>query len=291
MLLATNCQCLAKTWLCLERHNGNIKKPGCKPGYFFCRFLNIYCLLQYVKVIIIIAVIIVLLTKVQSIKFLTRNGGSEMDKSVLWKISYGMYALTVMDGERPTGCIINTAVQVTSDNPTIAISVNKNNYTFTALEKSGKFALTILSEATPQNVIARLGFCSGCDTDKFEACGFSWEMKNGLPVITDKTSGYITAEVLGKYEMETHFVILARVVDAEVLGDYTPMTYKYYHDVIKGKAPKNAPTYQEETVKPAGEKWVCTICGYVYEGDLTKEPDDFTCPICRQPKSRFKKVE
>ena len=93
-------------------------------------------------------------------------------------------------------------------------------------------------------------------------------MKNGLPVITDKTSGYITAEVLGKYEMETHFVILARVVDAEVLGDYTPMTYKYYHDVIKGKA-----------------------CGYVYEGDLTKEPDDFTCPICRQPKSRFKKVE
>ena len=48
-----------------------------------------------------------------------------MDKSVLWKISYGMYALTVMDGERPTGCIINTAVQVTSDNPTIAISVNK----------------------------------------------------------------------------------------------------------------------------------------------------------------------
>jgi len=96
-----------------------------------------------------------------------------MDKSVLWKISYGMYALTVMDGERPTGCIINTAVQVTSDNPTIAISVNKNNYTFTALEKSGKFALTILSEATPQNVIARLGFCSGCDTNKFEACGLA----------------------------------------------------------------------------------------------------------------------
>ena len=45
-----------------------------------------------------------------------------------------MSALTVMDGERPTGCIINTAVQVTSDNPTIAISVNKNNYTFTALD-------------------------------------------------------------------------------------------------------------------------------------------------------------
>ena len=77
-----------------------------------------------------------------------------MDKSVLWKISYGMYALTVMDGERPTGCIINTAVQVTSDNPTIAISVNKNNYTFTALEKSGKIDLTILSDSRPLYVIS-----------------------------------------------------------------------------------------------------------------------------------------
>lgn len=214
-----------------------------------------------------------------------------MDKSVLWKISYGMYALTVMDATRPTGCIINTAVQVTSVNPTIAISVNKDNYTYTAIEKAGQFALTILSEATPRNVIARLGFCSGRDTDKFTDCGFKWEIKDGLPVVMDKTSGYITAEVLGKYEMETHFVILARVLDAEVLGDYAPMTYKYYHDVIKGKAPKNAPTYQEEHVENTGEKWVCGVCGYIYEGDLTKEPDDFTCPVCHQPKSMFKKME
>ncbi len=41
-----------------------------------------------------------------------------MDMSVLWKLTYGMYALTAMDGARPTGCIINTAIQVTSANPT-----------------------------------------------------------------------------------------------------------------------------------------------------------------------------
>ena len=38
--------------------------------------------------------------------------------------------------------------------------------------------------------------------------------------------------------METHYVILARVQDAKVTSDYNPMTYKYYHEVIKGKAPK-----------------------------------------------------
>ena len=77
--------------------------------------------------------------------------------------------------------------------------------------------------------------------------------------------------------------------DAKVTSDYNPMTYKYYHEVIKGKAPKNAPTYQAPEKITDKETWACQICGYIYEGDLTKEPEDFVCPICKQPKSMFKK--
>ena len=32
-------------------------------------------------------------------------------------------------------------------------------------------------------------------------------------------------------------------------------------------------------------KWVCTICGYVYEGDAAPE----SCPICKAPASKFNK--
>lgn len=214
-----------------------------------------------------------------------------MNKAVLWQLSYGMYALTAMDGERPTGCIINTCVQVTSDNPTIAISLNCNNYTYDVIKKTGRFALSILGEAAPQNVIARLGFCSGRDNDKFADADFDWELRDGVPVIKDGVCGYMTAEVLGSYEMETHFVIIARVAESEVLSDAVPMTYKYYHDVIKGKAPKNAPTYQaEEQHASTDERWVCGVCGYIYEGDLASEPADFVCPVCKQPKSVFKRV-
>ena len=39
----------------------------------------------------------------------------------------------------------------------------------------------------------------------------------------------LTAEVITMTEMETHYVILARVQDAKVTSDYNPMTYKYYH--------------------------------------------------------------
>lgn len=34
-------------------------------------------------------------------------------------------------------------------------------------------------------------------------------------------------------------------------------------------------------------KWVCTVCGYVYEGEQAPEQ----CPVCKAPASKFKKVE
>ena len=35
-------------------------------------------------------------------------------------------------------------------------------------------------------------------------------------------------------------------------------------------------------------KWKCSICGYIHEGDL---PEDFKCPKCKQPASKFVKIE
>ena len=69
------------------------------------------------------------------------------------------------------------------------------------------------------------------------------------------------------------------------------MTYSYYHEVIKGKAPKTAPTYSSnETVesKKGSKSYICDICGYIYEGDITQEPDSYLCPICGVDKSHFK---
>ena len=36
-------------------------------------------------------------------------------------------------------------------------------------------------------------------------------------------------------------------------------------------------------------KWVCTVCGYVYEGD--EFPEDYECPICGVGPDQFEKVE
>ena len=56
-----------------------------------------------------------------------------MDKSVLYGLSYGMYVVGASDAGRPVGCIINTCIQITSDEPVLAVSLNKHNYTLSAV--------------------------------------------------------------------------------------------------------------------------------------------------------------
>ena len=47
--------------------------------------------------------------------------------------------------------------------------------------------------------------------------------------------------------------------------------------------------YKPEKTDNAGQKiYVCPVCGYEYVGDINSEPDDWTCPLCGQPKSVFK---
>ena len=36
------------------------------------------------------------------------------------------------------------------------------------------------------------------------------------------------------------------------------------------------------------EKWKCTVCGYIHEGPIS---EGFTCPVCKQPASKFVKIE
>ena len=212
-----------------------------------------------------------------------------MDLSVLHKLTYGMYAVGTLDGIRPAGCIVNTVIQVTSDNPVIAVSMNKNNFTYEAIKKSGRFSISILSEAVERNVIAELGFACGRKMDKFCGKNFACGVLDGLPIVKEHACGYMVCDVIAMHDAETHCVIMARLTKTLGGTDEPPMTYEYYHNVIKGKAPN----YQVEvpkSEKQAQLRYICEVCGYIYEGDITKEADDYVCPVCKQPKSRFKRM-
>lgn len=206
------------------------------------------------------------------------------------KLSYGVYLISTMDGDRPTGCTANSAMQITSEPATVAVSINHDNYTNSCIAKSGKFAISILSESSDPTLIGTFGFQSGRNTDKFRSV--AWHSMAGLPVVDDACA-HIVCEVVDTMETETHTVFLGRVIDADLAKEGEAMTYAYYHNVIKGKSPKNAPTYLKEEPAEAAPaaRYVCSICGYVYDGETPFEelPDEYRCPVCGQPKSVFRK--
>lgn len=213
-----------------------------------------------------------------------------MDIKAMQDLSYGMYVISTKVNEKNVGCFVNTVTQITAENPIISVSINKLNYTDEALKINNKFAVSILSEETDANVISKFGFYSSRDIDKFD--GIEHEIIDNIPVVKNNICGYMICEVIKVVECETHDVFFARVLDAKKENDLDPMTYSYYHKVVKGKAPKNAPTYVKEIENEVKveiedeEVYVCIVCGYVHKGPM---PNDFKCPVCGVDRTMFKK--
>ena len=214
-----------------------------------------------------------------------------MDRKVLRNLSYGVYVVTSKENERNVGCIANSIMQVTSNPSTIAVSINHDNYTNRVIKENKKFGVSILKETSDSKIIGTFGFKTSKDNDKFKDVNF--KEIDDIPVITD-SCGYMICNVIDVMETETHTIFLGEVTNADDYSDENPMTYKYYHEKLKGSSPKNAPTYEEKqddikNLDKKTKKWKCKICGYVYEGDTV--PEDFVCPICGQPHTEFYEIE
>ena len=216
-----------------------------------------------------------------------------MDLKVLRNLSYGMYIVSTSFNNEYAGCVVNTVVQITSSNPIIAVSINKNNYTNEILKQSKKMALSILSIETSKETIAKFGFYSGRDINKFND---NYEIISELPIVKDNLCGYLIGDVINIVDVETHDIFLIRLINSKSLADKKQMTYEYYQNNLKGKSSKNAPTYIEEKIDNSkSNKYRCIICGHIY--DEEKEgvkfedlPDDWKCPICGVSKDKFEKI-
>ena len=197
-----------------------------------------------------------------------------MDEKAMFKLSYGLFVVTAREGDKDNGCITNTVQQVTVTPNRITVAVNKANYTCGMIERTRKFNVSILSESAAFDTFKHWGFQSGANVDKAVGITFS-RAENGVIYVTEGVNAVLCAEVSQIIDLGTHLLFIADLSDAFVLNETASATYAYYHKNIKP-----APQAQKK------KGWVCTICGYIYEGETL--PDDFICPLCKHPASDFK---
>ena len=203
-----------------------------------------------------------------------------------------MFAIGVKGVDSPNACISNTVVQISSYPMTIAVSINHSNFTNDCIKQAGEFTVSVLSENTSGAVIGALGFTSGRDGKKLSNVRHK-VLREGAPVIQENICCWFLCKVVHTVETITHTIFIAEPVAGSETVKGKPMTYDFYLNVIKGKAPKFAPTYiaeEEEVV----QGHVCTICSYEYKSSLIpfeELTDSWICPICGAPKSVFRKKE
>jgi len=234
-----------------------------------------------------------------------------MNLKALHNCSYGLYVISSRKGDRLNGQIANTVFQITSEPPTIAVSINKNNLTHEFIKESRVFTASVLCQETPLTFIGNFGFKSGRDINKFESVKYQTG-ETGAPIVLENAVSYLEARVTRELDVGTHTIFVGEVVNADVVAEHKVcMTYDYYHQIKGGKTPKAAATYaaekeSPETIKEVNTKMAkyrCTVCGYIYDpekgdpdGDIApgtpfeKIPDNWVCPVCGAAKSEFEKV-
>ena len=235
-----------------------------------------------------------------------------MDLKVLYNISYGIYIVSSKKEDQINGQIANTVFQITAEPATIAVSINKKNFTHDFITQSKVFAVSVLEQETDMKFIGRFGFKSGRDEDKFEGINYKIGV-TGSPIIIENTLAYLEAEVIQAIDVGTHTLFVGKVVEAENIKKAKPLTYDYYHQIKKGLSPQTAPTYiaDDKEIEDNNKrkelkkmvKYKCLLCGYIYDpekGDPESEvnpgtsfenlPDNWVCPVCGAGKDDFEEL-
>jgi flavin reductase (DIM6/NTAB) family NADH-FMN oxidoreductase RutF len=168
-----------------------------------------------------------------------------MDLKALHRLSYGLYVVGSRQGDRLNAQIANTVFQVTSEPPTIAVSINKENLSHQFIHDGRVFTASVLCKATPLPFIGRFGFKSGRDIDKLS--GIDYKIgETGAPVVLENAVAYLEARLVKEVSVGPHTICIGELSAAEVLSEEECMTYEYYHQVKRGTTPKAAPVYIEE---------------------------------------------
>lgn len=225
-----------------------------------------------------------------------------IDRKAFRNLSYGLYIVTTCYNGMRNGQLANTVFQVTSNPPKLAISLNNDNYTCELLKNSNYFGVGVLADTADMKFIGPWGFKSGRDFNKF--AGVDYKDGVHVPLVTSNMLSCFELKVVDTMDVGSHTLFVGEVTNAEAIQDGQPLTYAMYH-ARKGKEPKTAPTYNPDSNnkgrKGGGNmKYVCNICGYVYDpekGDPEQDvkpgtifddiPDDWVCPLCGAPKDDF----
>jgi flavin reductase (DIM6/NTAB) family NADH-FMN oxidoreductase RutF len=144
-------------------------------------------------------------------------------RTVLRRLTYGLYVIGVSDGVDANVFTANWLTQVSFDPPLLALSVENDCRSHAIIERSRKFAVSVL-ETGRRDVAGDLGRHSTETPAKLSKVAHRFAA-NGCPVLEDAL-GYLACEVESSTPAGDSTLYVARVTEAVSLKEGEPLTMR-----------------------------------------------------------------
>ncbi|WRS28837.1 flavin reductase [Oscillospiraceae bacterium MB08-C2-2] len=157
-----------------------------------------------------------------------------MDVSAMFKINCGLF-LAGVTTDKPTGCIINTVMQVGHSPLKCSLTMSQDHYTHSQILQAGSLAITTFSKQVRPDIIKRFGFTSGKVTDKFQDIAYELDSQGNPYLLGEYVSAVFALTLSSKMDIDGGYTIFLCDVKDAVKSEGDSITYGEYLENVKKK--------------------------------------------------------
>lgn len=149
-------------------------------------------------------------------------------RTTLGQFCTGITIVTTLDGDDPVGFACQSFAALSLEPPLVLFCPTKGSRSWAAIEKSGRFAVNVLSE-NQQDTCARFG---SREPDKF--AGVQWSPSElGSPILAESLA-HVDCTVETVHDGGDHFIVVGRVHSlGEVKGERPLLFYRGQYSGIE----------------------------------------------------------
>jgi flavin reductase (DIM6/NTAB) family NADH-FMN oxidoreductase RutF len=152
-------------------------------------------------------------------------------QKVLDKCTYGIYIVSVKDGQADNAMIASWVTQCSHEPPLVTVAIRHNRLSHEQISKAGSFSIGILSR-DDTTLLKRFKIPDW--RHKFEGLKIRRTITgNSMP---EAIIGYLDLKLINEIGTGDHTLFIGEVTSGEFLNEIEPMTTKDYNGCYRGSA-------------------------------------------------------
>ncbi len=142
-------------------------------------------------------------------------------KNLLRRLLFGLYAVTIAEGDEVNAFTANWLTQAAFEPPMISVAVENDGHSIGILRRGGVFAINLLG-TDQRDLAGQLGRAYARNPHKLAGVTHH-PSPNGSPILADAL-GWLDCRVTGELPAGDHTLFVAEITDAGILRDGDVLT-------------------------------------------------------------------